>query len=456
MRRFQWTMTLGSPWVLGILLGILFFTRSYFAIDPDFGWHLMAGRYIIAHGIPSHDIFTFSAAQFPWIDHEWLADVILAGVYQIGGYALLAGGYAFLWWGAFKLVTKNNPLAIVTLIGAVVALPFAGVRAVTWTVFLLAVLYRLLASTDKRWQTAIPFLIALWANLHGGFVIGLAYVAWMALVGRSRRLFIVLLISVVATFVNPYSANLYVEVWRTLSDTSLHTTIEEWQSWIVTIELSVLAGIWTATRIITKKKLVKAIVSFDTLLLLATISSVRNTPLFALFATATIVAALRHALTAVGGLDVLTARLYPIRRAVFVTVIAIMLVIGYTVVDSFSSAALQPETKYPETIASALQARPCSGHLFNSYNVGGYLIWRAPATKVYIDGRMPSWSYNGIKYMDDYVSIVKDDAVMKRQFQRLSITCVVFATDTPFVKRLEAQGWHQDVVDRSGYTLLRK
>src|SRR5437762_227920 len=70
-------------------------------LDPDFGWHLKSGEYIIDHGIPTHDIFSYTAPDFPWINHEWLSDVATATLYRIGGFILVAIFFSILWALAF-------------------------------------------------------------------------------------------------------------------------------------------------------------------------------------------------------------------------------------------------------------------------------------------------------------------------------------------------------------------
>lgn len=87
-------------------LGGLIFYVCAASIDPDFGWHLQAGRYILAHGIPTHDIFTYTAADFRWIDHEWLSDVVMALLFGAGGYWLLAAVWAVIWLAAIGLASN--------------------------------------------------------------------------------------------------------------------------------------------------------------------------------------------------------------------------------------------------------------------------------------------------------------------------------------------------------------
>src|ERR1700737_4246174 len=54
-------------------------------IDTDIWWHLSNGRYILAHGIPSVDIYSFTASGHVWVVHEWLAEVVMYMVYAATG-----------------------------------------------------------------------------------------------------------------------------------------------------------------------------------------------------------------------------------------------------------------------------------------------------------------------------------------------------------------------------------
>src|SRR5438094_3717576 len=64
-------------------------------LDPDLWWHLANGRLIIAIGtIPHVDLYSFSAAGQPWVMHEWLADLMMYLLYQLGGLPLLVAIFA--------------------------------------------------------------------------------------------------------------------------------------------------------------------------------------------------------------------------------------------------------------------------------------------------------------------------------------------------------------------------
>lgn len=95
-------------WILWPLIFLLFLMICWHRVDPDFGWHLMTGRDILAHGIPQHDIFTYTAPDFQWINVEWLNDVLFAKLYDAGGYALL-GVFARQFGPAQSRLFQNSP-----------------------------------------------------------------------------------------------------------------------------------------------------------------------------------------------------------------------------------------------------------------------------------------------------------------------------------------------------------
>ena len=129
---------------------------------------------------------------------------------------------------------------------------------------------------------------------------------------------------------------------------------------------------------------------------------------------------------------------------------------GYLLWRDFMLVRVPAESRYPREIAQSLQTGVCShGNLYNDYNIGGYLIWRAPRQKVYIDGRMPSWQYGGVKIMDNYYRVVRDASFRQREFARFHIVCAAITADTAFAKELRQSGWKPVIVNSAEFTLLK-
>ena len=70
----------------GLLFVAIFSLAAVPPLDPDLWWHLANGRLILTTtSIPHVDVYSFSAAGQPWVMHEWLADLGMYGLYQLGG-----------------------------------------------------------------------------------------------------------------------------------------------------------------------------------------------------------------------------------------------------------------------------------------------------------------------------------------------------------------------------------
>src|SRR5438105_1959105 len=58
--------------------------------DPDVWWHLRDGRLIIESGIPTHDVYSFTALGRPWLLQEWLTEVFMYGLKSLFGYGAVS------------------------------------------------------------------------------------------------------------------------------------------------------------------------------------------------------------------------------------------------------------------------------------------------------------------------------------------------------------------------------
>ncbi len=448
-KLFRWLHW--PPLLTFSLVFILFFVLSYLKLDPDFGWHLMSGDYFVHHAIPATDIFTYTASDFPWVNHEWLSDIILYYLYSFGGYTLLALVYASLWTLAFFLVARKSygPLII---LGVLAVLPFAGIRAVTWTVLGVVLVYRIVQARDRRWRYILPLLFLLWANIHGGFAIGLVLLGYWAIVKRSKQLLLLLGGSILVTFINPYGVDLYVEIFRTTLDGSLRWVINEWVPIGSVWQTIAYVAIWGAGFLLLLGKKWRSYLQVDVLLFFAALSSIRHYPLFVVLSLPYTTEYVKElAIKIPTTID--TSR----RNVIWFVIVVITLFVGWTGYDVY---AISPnrEDYYPVHAVTYLEQHPCKGNLFNEYGIGGYLIWKLPGYKVYIDGRMPSWEGGGHKYMSDYTKIFTDASFRDGQFAVHNITCVLVPINTnrsSMTQQLIRNGWHT-ANKGEGYILLEK
>ena len=133
--------------------------------------------------IPTLDPYSYHAPPLPWIAHEWLAEVIMATIYSVSGltgivlfFALLL---ALIHWLLYRtLREQSNDIVlctIVTLFAAAASSSHWLARPHVFSLlFTLIWCYLLNQFQYKNRPTLIylPVIMLVWANLHGGFIIG--------------------------------------------------------------------------------------------------------------------------------------------------------------------------------------------------------------------------------------------------------------------------------------------
>ena len=171
---------------------LLLMTGDSLLQDSDTFWQIGIGQWIIDHAaMPTADFYSFTHAGQPWLSNAWLSQVAYATLYAHHGWAgvvvLSALAIAI---AAALLVHLLEPYVEPAhrILFAMLALMLswhhllAGPHVLALPV-MVAWAGGLIVSVDRRatppWLL-LP-LIALWANLHGGFVLGLALIAPIAL-----------------------------------------------------------------------------------------------------------------------------------------------------------------------------------------------------------------------------------------------------------------------------------
>ena len=80
----------GLGWVFTAFFGVFGWATGLAKLsDNSFFWHLRTGEYILDHGIPHHDVFSYTAPGTKWVAQSWLAEVTYALLYRsIGGFGI--------------------------------------------------------------------------------------------------------------------------------------------------------------------------------------------------------------------------------------------------------------------------------------------------------------------------------------------------------------------------------
>ncbi len=355
-------------------------------------------------GIPKTDPFSYTMPSYPVVDHEWLTDVVIFKLYpviQMWGLSALAATLTLLALLISLPQGINKWSVIPLLLSFTVIVFFVGVRPQVETWFFLAVLLKIALNQNlwKKWRFVIPIFFLIWVNLHGGFAIGIV-VLFIILIIRfwqQKRLnagdLLVLLSSILTTFLNPYGARIWWEVWMTISDGSIRWSIQEWAPMIFRVDppyllllsLSSLM-VWRYRR---KFKLIVLVVFI--ILGLAGISSQRHIPLWLLIVLPVTTLCLQYFYEDIKENLVAVKRFNLIYKIFLAGTIIISASWLFLVIQG--SRQWSESKWYPKDAVSFLKNYPPKARIFAPYNWGGYLVWSLPEQKVFIDGRMPTWRW---------------------------------------------------------------
>ncbi|HCC57669.1 MAG TPA: hypothetical protein DEQ47_10480 [Solibacterales bacterium] len=246
----RWLPTLPELFFIAVLLWLFAAGDGWSVLlaDGDTGWHIRNGERILACAcFPRADPFAIGTAGHLWFSWEWLTDVLYALLHRMAGLkavvffsgAVIAATFAVvlrhcLWRGANPLVA----LPVVLLATGASSLHFLA-RPHVLTLLLLAVCAWAL-DRDRReptpWVWGLPLLVALWCNLHGGFLALFPMLAAVFLEacfearGRARRYAWLTALCALATCVNPYGWRLHLHVLAYLQSDWIRNSIQEFQS----------------------------------------------------------------------------------------------------------------------------------------------------------------------------------------------------------------------------------
>lgn len=446
---------LGSALVAVVLLPTLQ-TRA----DVDLWGHLRFGLDILENGrIDRIDPYSFTSDR-AWINHEWLSEVAFATAWRLGGsaglivlkLACIAG--ATLTAVAIARARRLQIAAILTFAAATLVAIFPRttlVRPQIFSVLFFALLLWLCEWSERHgWRRlfwAVP-LVGLWANLHGGWIVGLATLsvwsaglAWAMRADRARAWFVLVvpIAAAAATLVNPYGAGL----WAFLLETVRlgREGITEW------------GPIWSNPA----RTLVWAVMTMSVVVALARLrpTNLARLAIPALWGLATLKVNRLDAFFSMSVLMLLLPRLAelllrpPERPAsphlVPVHVLTAVVVLALALAMPGARRALTcievTPSWWPEPDASALaSSRAFAGRMVTFFNWGEYAIWHLPRTvRISFDGRRETVYSNTV--IEGHLELYAGTPRGMEYLRTLDARYIWFPSDLPVMGQLIADGW---------------
>jgi hypothetical protein len=426
--------------------------------DSDTGWHIRTGEWILAHhAVPRTDLFSFSKAGQSWVAWEWLSDVEMGWLHAYGGLPAVAlACLVVLSMTSLVVYWATRAAGSSRLLGLGVTTLAMGASHIHWlarphlvTPLMAAVFCLTLNGYEKQGEMRslliLPPLTALWANLHGGFVVGIliaityaagAFGEWLitgradAAFDRARHHSLVAALCFVASLINPYGYLLHFHIAHYLGSPFYFAHVDELQpasfhasgtAWFETLlMLAVVAWAWH----LRAGRLAQALllVSWSHWALL----SARNIPIFAAVAAPGVGWAASEAMSLVivrsrtwvqqmlsgiseleGGIALL-ARVES-RCVCVLPVVGVLAVAGVLACPGARSSwqSKFDESQFPVEAGNAVGKLGAAHELrvFSDWQWGGYLIYRLwPRVRVFNDGRT---DFYGPAFIEDAIQVWK-------------------------------------------------
>lgn len=443
--------------------------------NTDLGRHLKNGEIILSgsaaqrSGVLHTNFYSFSAADYPFVNHHWLAGVVFYLVFKLASFPGLTLFYTLLIllalaasFGAARAV--SNP-ALATALTAL-AIPIVAsrflVRPEAFTYLFTALFYGVLLGWSERrmrdWALAsLPLLMLLWINLHIGFVFAFPILAmfglrlWARKADRSRWQWWggATAACLIAALVNPsgfrailYPFGIFQNYGYSISENLSLSGIAGRNLWNWTYDLFLaLLGLsaaivlwrWFAPRpsqTPSKKNPrpqpppVQPLWPEALLLLgfgLGGVLMIRNQPLFCLLMVPILAQLIAD--RAGCGFGSLGAARW--------VALAACLAGGLCVMAEFqersanSGLGLAART---DGAAEFLHANRIAGPLFNDFDIGGYLIYNG--YPVFVDGRPEA--YPPGFFEDSYIPALSDDSVWTRLDRQYRFNAIVISMEDGF------------------------
>jgi hypothetical protein len=481
--RSSWSPSL--PLLVGLVVFVVLANVNGLPLlaDPDSHWHITVGNWILDHGaVPTVDSYSFTFTGQPWIAKEWGSQLLMALAYDVGGW----GGVVALGAAAFgatsalllRLLLKHlRPLpalmftaaAFVLMTSHFLARPFALAFP-----FMLLWVSGLIDAVEERRAPKPILLVAMlfWANLHGGFTMGLLLggaFGLEALVNGAdwaerRNIFIAWakfgVAALLVACITPYGPRSILVTFEIFGLGDALSLIDEWKSpdfqTQPLAELMLLVALYLVLARGVKLPIVRTLVVVG--LLHMFLSHVRNAELLALITPLAVAPVLAR--------DWPAMRRDPDGRMLFSGLsrpaslravgVGLTLAVVYTAALVRFAGIRPPEATMPSAAIEYALGHGLKGHVLNHYGYGGYLISLGIPT--FIDGRGELYGGEFIKKYADTVHLRgSDPEMLQKMLDKYAIDWTLLLKEQPANKLLAIlPGWRQAYTDDKSTIFVRE
>jgi hypothetical protein len=419
-----------------VILFVIAFTLHPSA-DLDLGWHLRYGEYFFKTGhVLKDNILSFVWPNYRWVQSSWGFDLMEYQIFNHFSFVGLSITAMLISLATFLVcvwpLKRFNPAILfflaVIFVSQTVPMNGTGLRSQTLSGLLFALTMLITYLTfkppspgkylNKYLLYSLPLIFFFWANMHGGFSLGLIFATliWGAHLGlliikkmfklkfetaSGKTLLIfagLLLASWLLPLINPWGLRVYEETFKHSTNANLNF-ISEWMPLgdIVAIDVVLFLAILCTTLAVIKRQIIQ--LPFLLIVLVSTYMAISAARFLINFGVL---------VTIFTAWNIAELPKWKFKGNLILKIVLTFLLVAFTLFDAFfiNRYFIIPESriftmnwdKYchyfehcSEEITQIMLKDPPVGNGFHPYNYGGYLSWRVPKIKTFIDGRMSAW-----------------------------------------------------------------
>jgi hypothetical protein len=452
------------------------FTGDGLLLDSDTFWQIKVGQWIIEHrAVPHTDLYSFTKFDAPWISTSSLSQVLYAAVHaqwEWAGPVILASLAIAVTVAIFVYLLSAHIEAAHCILLAMLALLlshhhlFARPHVLAMPV-MVAWVGGMISAADRRAPPSLLLLplMALWANLHGGFVLGLVLVAPVALVAiwdvaPDRRVFLALRWSffavgaLAASCCTPYGVNTLLGAAKILDLGQLLSIISEWQpadfssfGFLEASLLGLIGLVFYRGLVLSPPRIILLLG-----LIYMALAHVRSIEAFAFLLPLVLAKPLANQIRPNAA-----PRAAELWSPPYVTAFAAIAIVGAAWASTLSYMShhnFSFVNSHTPTAAVEILKQRQAKRVFNSYEFGGYLIARdVPA---FIDGRAELY---GEKFVLSYFGAVDGGKVdqLLRLLEDYHIDATLLVPKSPAAQVLDhIKGWQRLYADDTAVIHVRQ
>jgi hypothetical protein len=481
------------PWIkedkfyLAVLLLLIFIMAARTPLDSDMWWHLRAGEETLnSRAVYLVDTLSYTRAGEAWINHSWLAQVLMVGLFKVGEFKALS-----LWVGLTATLSmffiylqmeghallRTGVVLLASFVSSVVWSPRPQIISLLLFAITGFIIFRYKTTGKNQLYWLAPIFI-IWSNLHGGYVLGTILIIAVIIGeifdqilgetyeyslnwGGIGQLAAWGVAGFILAAVNPNGVNMWIIPFQTVGVVSLQNLINEWASPdfhqpIQQLMLVLLFGTFAAVGLSKRRLAGSDLVSMIIFGYLA-LTARRNFGPFALITAPIYTKHLADLLP--GWKNKLEKRWRIFQKAAefqnkseknfntkyqaYINGGAVLLLIvlaAWKLIYVTDASLIQKTEKqmFPQEAVNWIKEEKPTGRLMNSYNWGGYLAWNLREYPVFVDGRTDLF---GDEILIKYVDVMSGHEGWEKVLTEYNVDILFIEADSTIEKIAVKSGW---------------